>query len=137
MRCEEVMSKTVECISAHDSVEYAAIKMRDNDVGFLPVCDAARKVIGTVTDRDLTIRILAEGLGGSDSVQQAMSREVITCRPDDDLKKAEDLMAAHQKSRIVCVDSQGRLAGVISVADISQYEDETKLSQTLRRVKAA
>jgi CBS domain-containing protein len=137
MRCEEVMSTNVECVSPHDSVEYAAQKMRDSNVGFLPVCDTLRKVIGTITDRDLAIRILAEGRSTTTSVRQAMSQTVISCRPDEDLKNAEGLMAEHQKSRIVCVDHQGRLAGVISLADISQYEEAAEVSRMLRQVKAA
>jgi CBS domain-containing protein len=136
MRCEEVMSKKVECLSPQDSVQAAAKRMRDSNVGFIPICDASHKVIGTVTDRDLAIKIIAEGHAADTNIQQVMSREVISCRADEDLKVAEDLMGKHQKSRVVCLDSYGKLAGVISLADLSQHEDAAKVSQTLRQVKA-
>ncbi|HZA49460.1 MAG TPA: CBS domain-containing protein, partial [Myxococcaceae bacterium] len=61
MRCEEIMKKDVECVSPQDTVQAAAKRMRDENIGFLPVCDQSKKVQGTVTDRDLAIRVLADG----------------------------------------------------------------------------
>jgi len=134
MRCEEIMKRDVECVSPQDSVQAAAIRMRDQNVGFLPVCDASGKVLGTITDRDLTIRILAEAREAASIIEGAFTREIVACRPEDDLGKAEELMARNHKSRIMCVDDQGRLAGVISLSDIAQVEDGAKASRTLRRV---
>jgi CBS domain-containing protein len=108
--------------------------MRDGGFGFLPVCDASRKALGTVTDRDLAVRILAEGRAPSTPVDAVLTREVVACQPDDDLHKAEDLMGLYQKSRIMCVDGDGKLVGVISLSDIAQKEKGARAAQTLRQV---
>ena len=134
MRCEQLMKKDVECVSPEDTAEVAARRMRDQNIGFLPVCGTDGKVVGTVTDRDLAIRLLAEGRDGSQPLDAVMTREVISCRPEDDLKKAEELMARHHKSRIMCVDERGKLVGVISLSDIAQAEDPSRAAQTMRGV---
>jgi CBS-domain-containing membrane protein len=126
------MKKDVECVSPKDSVQSAARRMRDENVGFLPVCEPSKKVIGTVTDRDLAIRILADARAATTAISDAMTREVIACRPEDDLRKAQELMAKHHKSRIMCIDGSGKLVGVISLSDVAQHEDGA--SQTLRQV---
>src|SRR5262245_34156274 len=114
MLCKEVMKSDVECVSPADPVEEAAARMRDENVGFLPVCDPSKKVLGTITDRDIAIRIVAGGLPAHTPVEAVMSREVVSCRPEDDLQRAEQLMAEKHKSRIICLDKGGRLAGIRS-----------------------
>jgi CBS domain-containing protein len=128
------MKKDVECVSPKDTVQTAAVRMRDENIGFLPVCDQSRKVLGTITDRDLAIRVLASGAQPNTSVQDAMTQEVVCCRPDDDLRKAEQLMSQSRKSRIMCVDADDRLVGVISLSDIAEVEDARGAAQTLRAV---
>lgn len=136
MRCEEIMKRDVHCTSPNQSAEVAARRMRDQNVGFLPVCDDGGRVIGAVTDRDLTIRLLAEGRPGQTPIEILMSREVISCRKEDDVQRAEELMARHRKSRIMCIDEDERLVGVISLSDIAQHERGTRASDTLRQVSA-
>jgi CBS domain-containing protein len=134
MRCEEIMKRDVACLSPQDTVQSAAKRMRDENVGFLPVCDSAKKVLGTVTDRDLTVRVLAHARPVTTAVNDVLTPEVIACRPDDELRKAEDLMSKHRKSRIMCVDRTGRLVGVISLSDIAQRESGVRVARTLRDV---
>jgi CBS domain-containing protein len=134
MRCEEIMKRHIECVSPQDTVQTAAKRMRAENVGFLPVCDQSKKVLGAITDRDLTIRILADARAATTAINDVLTREVIACRPEDDLRKAEELMAKHHKSRIMCVDNNNRLVGVISLSDIAQLEDGAKASQTLKQV---
>src|SRR5262245_55669947 len=114
MRCDQIMKRNVECVSPRDSAQSAAIRMRDTNVGFLPVCDDTKKVIGTVTDRDLTLRVIADGRAVTSPIEGVMTREVVACRPEDDLIRAQELMARSQKSRIMCLDGAGKLVGVIS-----------------------
>jgi CBS domain-containing protein len=92
-----------------------------------------RKVLGTVTDRDIAIRLVAERRDAGTAVDQIMTREVIACRPEDDIRDAEDLMGKHRKSRIMCVDDGGRLVGVISLSDIAEV-DGSRAATTLNRV---
>lgn len=134
MHCEEIMKQHVKCVSPEDTVQAAARRMREENVGFLPVCDSSNKVLGAVTDRDLAIRILADARPASTTIHDVMTREVISCRPEDDLREAEELMATHHKSRIMCVDQSGMLVGIISLSDIAQREDEGHAAQTMRRV---
>jgi CBS domain-containing protein len=134
MRCEDLMKHDVECTSPQDTVQSAARKMRDENVGFLPVCDASGKVLGTVTDRDLAIRVLPEALGANTKIGDVMTHQVVACRPEDDLRNAEDLMIRNQKSRIMCIDAGGKLVGVISLSDIFQREDANRAAQTMRAV---
>lgn len=134
MRCEEIMKRDVECVSPRDTVEDAASRMRDANVGFLPVCDESNKVLGTLTDRDIAIRLVAARKPGGTHVEDVMTSEVVACRPEDDVREAENAMAQHQKSRIMCTDAGGRLLGVISLSDIAQHETGERASETLREV---
>lgn len=134
MRCEEIMKRDVECLSPRNTIEDAALRMRDSNVGFLPVCDPSKKVLGTLTDRDIVVRCVAARAPMSTLVETVMTREVVACRPQDDIQRAEQLMAQHAKSRIMCLDENGRLVGVISLSDIAQVEDGARALDTLRQV---
>ncbi len=136
MRCEEIMKRDVECLGLDDTVGQAAIRMRDTNIGFLPVCDEAGKVVGTLTDRDIAVRLVAAGDPPTTKANEIMSREVVSCRPADDISVAERLMGDHHKSRILCLDEDGALAGVISLSDIAQHEEGTRAAQTMRDVTA-
>src|SRR5690349_19972571 len=111
MQCEEIIKREVKSVTQTDKVEYAARIMLDADLGFLPVCDDAEHVIGTITDRDLALRIVAEGAPGSSPVGLLMTHDVVACRPSDDLRRAEELMSERHKSRLMVTDDTGRLVG--------------------------
>ena len=85
-----------------------------------------RKPIGTVTDRDLTIRVLADGRSFDEKVSAFTSRDVIACRLGDDIKDAERLMREHRMSRVVVCDDDGKVKGVISLADIADVGDRRR-----------
>jgi CBS domain-containing protein len=134
MRCEEIMVQDVECVSPRDTVEDAAIKMRDEDIGFLPVCDQSKKVQGTLTDRDIVIRVIADRKPSDTLVEDAMTRECVSCRPEDDLSEAERSMAGSHVARIVVCDESDRLVGVISLSDIAQHDRTSAAVDTFREV---
>jgi CBS domain-containing protein len=131
MRCSEIMKTRPYCLEVTRPAFEAAQVMRDENVGFLPVCDSKGRVVGTVTDRDLTVRLTAEQLPPTTALANVMTIEVVSCRATDDLDRAKELMARHRKSRVVCLDDQGRLAGVISLSDIAKTGDA---SRTLRAI---
>lgn len=135
MNCSDIMKTDIECVAPQTSIQAAARKMREQNIGFLPVCDEGMRVVGTVTDRDLAIRAVAEGLPGNTPVESLMTREVVGCRPEDDLAYARELMAQNHKSRIMCINRNGRLEGVISLSDIAQL-DALSGSDTLRQVSS-
>lgn len=134
MLCEEIMKDDIECVSPRDTVEDAAVTMRDQNVGFLPVCDQSGKVLGTITDRDIAIRLVAAKKSGTSAIEEVMTREVISCSPKDDVARAQELMAENHKSRIMCLDSGGKLVGVISLSDIAQSEESGSAAATLRQI---
>jgi CBS domain-containing protein len=134
MICEDIMQDQVEYVSPTDEALDAARKMRVHNIGFLPVCDKSGKVIGTLTDRDLAIRLVAENRSPSTTVRNVMTPGAITCRPKDDVRAAEMLMAHHRVSRVVVVHGDGLVAGVISLSDIAESVDAYHAAQTMKDV---
>lgn len=121
-QCQEIMKRDIECLTSADAAHHAASRMRDQNIGFLPVCDDEMKVLGTVTDRDIAIRLVAEQRSLDTTVDQIMTREIVACRPDDDISDAQELMGEHRKSRIMCVDDDGMLVGIISLSDLAHLD---------------
>ncbi len=102
----------------------AAQRMRDVDVGLLAVYDGS-ELLGVLTDRDLVVRVVAQGLDPSKTaVSDAMSPGLFRCREDDALSDALDQMATHHVRRLVVVDVRGEAVGLISVDDAARVEAE-------------
>ena len=135
MRVEELMTEAKGCREG-DSVRDCARLMRDDDIGFVPVCNMNGEPIGAITDRDLTIRVLADGLTGDEKIDRFVTRQVVACRLGDDIRDAQRLMRDHQLSRVMVCDDSGRLRGVISFADIADVESDESLGDTLQQVKS-
>ncbi|MGK4005224.1 CBS domain-containing protein [Sorangium sp. So ce1036] len=135
MNCSELMKTDVACCKASEPVEQVAELMQARNIGFVPVCNDDGSVIGTLTDRDLAIRVLAEHRSASSTrAEDVMTREVVCCRPDEDLSVAERLMSEHKKSRIVCVDNQKHPLGVISLSDMADRDGGARSSQLLSSI---
>lgn len=134
MICGDVMRTAVFVCREEDSVASCALLMRDRAIGFVPVVDERGQVSGLVTDRDLSVRILAEKRDAETAVSAVMTRDVRVCHPEDDLLAAEAKMARTRKSRLVVVDGQGRCVGVISLSDIAQAESRTQAGNVLYAV---
>src|SRR5687767_12641507 len=102
------------------SVGEAATLMRDNDCGSIPVVEntTSRRLVGTVTDRDLAIRVLAAGKGPDVLVREVMTPDPVTCVPDDEVEDLRQVMIERQVRRIPVVDTDGNLAGIVAQADI-------------------
>jgi len=136
-RCGAIMKTNVRTASPDDTLRQAAEKMALANVGFLPVRDATGRVVGTITDRDIVVRGVAAGSPNElGRVGDVMSRQVLACRPDDPPTVAEDLMAQNQVARLVVLDDEGRLAGVISLSDLVAYEPARRVARTLRALSA-
>lgn len=121
-KCSEVMTSNPICCLPTDMVSEAAELMRRENIGSIPVIKSqeTRKLVGIVTDRDLALRIVAEGVDAkSTTVEAAMTRTVITCLADDDLQRVLDAMTEQQLRRIPVVDHDNRLVGIISQADVA------------------
>jgi len=126
-KCKDVMTRDPECCLATDPVTKVAQLMKREDVGSVPVVDQqnSKRLIGIVTDRDLVLNVLAEGTDYRGAiVQQAMSRNLVTCLGEDGLEHAMHLMSQHQIRRIPVVDGEQRVMGIISQADVATRVDE-------------
>jgi CBS domain-containing protein len=135
MKCSDLTGTKPEMLTEKDTIAHAAKIMADASVGFLPVCDADRKVIGVVTDRDIVVRAMAKGLDpAKTSAAMIMSVPPITCLADADLQMAEDLMTEEGKTRIVLTHANGTLSGIISIGDVIANAPKTKAIQTLKAV---
>ena len=136
MRVADVMSRHVEFIEADAPVQEAAALMGELDVGALPV-GAPERLEGVLTDRDLLYRVVARGLDCSEvRVRDVLTTPVLSCLPEDDLRSAMDLMAAHQVRRLPVRDAAGRVVGWVTLADLSRrlLLDSGSLQAALREV---
>ena len=136
MKAREIMTTNVECVGPDTGVIELAQKMRTLDVGFLGVCENDR-LIGTVTDRDLVIRGIA---GGRDlnmsTARDVMSHDVFWRFEDDDVKDVAAQMGEKEVRRMLILNKDKRLVGVVSIGDISKVE-EKESGKTLRDITEA
>src|SRR3954453_6838461 len=121
-------------IDADKSVAYAARMMRDEDVGLAPIVEGD-KLIGTVTDRDIAVRVVAEGKDPEQTtVREVASTNLVTIDPQQDLDEALRLMAKHQVRRLPVVEEDGRLVGVLAQADVAEHADAERTGEVVEQI---
>jgi CBS domain-containing protein len=135
LRCSDIMTKDVTVCSPMTPLREVADKMDDDNVGVIPVVENGR-LVGIVTDRDIVCRVLAEGRDTrSTPASEAMSEDVVTCTPDDSIHEAIRKMGEHQVRRIAVCDMNGRLRGIISMADLAlEAENDRELAQAMEQI---
>jgi CBS domain-containing protein len=135
MQLKDVMTRQVEVVSPNATLEEAARKMKDLDVGPIPVCDGDR-LVGMITDRDLTVRATAAGKNpDATQVRDVMTPDVIYCFEDEDVRKAAELMQQRQIRRLVVLNRQKRLVGIVSLGDLAvDVGDEVLAGETLEEI---
>jgi len=138
MYVKQIMTRNVECIAPTISIAEAAEKMRDLDIGFLAVCEKDR-LIGTLTDRDIVIRGVVEGLNPrKEDARQVMTPSVAYCYEDDDLEQVGKAMQQKQVRRMLILNRDKRLVGVVSLGDIAKASgEETLAGETLGEIAEA
>ena len=141
MRAADVMTDNPECVTPDATLADAARKMRDLDVGIIPVVESEgnRRLRGVLTDRDIAIRAVAEGLdAGSTRVMEVMTTEVETCNKNDSLRDVLDVMEREQVRRVPITDREGRLVGIIAQADVATEIDspqgQRRVADTLESI---
>jgi len=134
-RCEEVMTKDPVCCAPDETAAHAAGLMKSEEIGPIPVVEN-RKVVGIVTDRDLAMKIVAEGRDAKKTrVRDVMTPRVVTCHDDDDLQKALDSMQRHQVRRIPVLDRRDLLVGMIAQADVAtKVKEPEKVAGVVREI---
>jgi CBS domain-containing protein len=135
MKVQDIMTTNVECIAPDATIQEAAERMKSLDVGFLPVCEKDR-LIGTVTDRDIIIRGIAENHGNKTPARKIMTSDVYYCFDNDDLEKCAEHMKEKDVRRMLVLDKNKRLVGVVSLGDLSKAQEETA-AETLKDITEA
>jgi CBS domain-containing protein len=131
---KDVMTSNPCTIDAEKSVAYAAKMMRDEDVGLAPIVEG-EKLVGMLTDRDIAIRVVAEGKDPDQvKVREVASKQVVSIDPQQELDEALRIMAQHQVRRLPVVEEDGKLVGVIAQADIAREGDDTKTGKLVEEI---
>jgi CBS domain-containing protein len=128
----DTMTTKPMSIESSQAIVDAARVMRDQDIGSLPVTDEGR-LIGVITDRDIVVRVVSEGRSEAATVADALSRNPVTVKPDDDLDEALRLMARHQIRRLPVVEDD-RLVGIVAQADVALVEREKKTGELVEAI---
>jgi CBS domain-containing protein len=126
-KCTEVMTKNPVCCLPNDTVSKVAQLMKSKDFGSVPIIEneQTRKLVGIVTDRDLALKIVADGRDPkSTNADEVMTRPVVICRAEDDLQKALDAMSENRLRRIPVVDRNNGIVGIIAQADVATRVDQ-------------
>jgi len=121
IRIKEVMSAHPVMARPTQSVKEVAELMREHDCGVMPV-GMPKQVLGIVTDRDITIRVTAEGKGARGPIEEVMTRHFISCEENDTIEHAAELMRKHDVSRLL-VSNGDEITGIVSIADLLRNKD--------------
>ena len=126
-KCSDIMTEDLVYCLPEDPVSKVAQLMKKEDIGPVLIVDneQTKTLVGIVTDRDLALKVVAEGRDPQTTkVEAVMTRKLVTCRADDDVENAMKAMAQYQLRRIPVVDDNNKLVGIISQADVATRVDE-------------
>ncbi|HYR83727.1 MAG TPA: CBS domain-containing protein [Terriglobia bacterium] len=138
MKVSEIMTRHVECINIDTSVKDAAERMKSLDIGFLPICENDR-LTGTITDRDITIRVVADGMNPrSVKARDVMTPNAFYCLEDQDIEEVGRRMQETEVKRMLILNRDHKLVGVVSLGDLSRASGEQQLAgETLKQISEA
>lgn len=141
MKVKDLMSSEVKCCAEYNTLNTAAQMMWEHDIGCVPVVDKEGRAIGVLTDRDVCMGAYLQGVPLTGAlVTSAMSKEVFSCTPEDDIAAAEKLMKQNQIHRLLVLDAGGHPVGVISLNDIARegaHEVEMKAARQVSDAEIA
>ena len=130
---QDAMTSNPTTIEPGTTAREAAKLMKSEDVGPLPIVEDGR-LVGMVTDRDLAIRVLAEGKDPETPVGEIASKDIVTVDPQQSLEEAAHLMAEHQIRRIPVVEEDGKLVGILAQADIAEAGHDQLTGETVQQI---
>ena len=129
----EVMTHDPRTLTTDSTVGEAARLMRDDDVGSLPLVEG-RKCVGTITDRDIVVRVVADNRPLDTRVGEIAAKQLITVGPQQSVEDAMRLMAEHQVRRLPVCEEDGRLVGIVAQADVARFASEQRTGETVERI---
>jgi CBS domain-containing protein len=135
MKLRDIMTKNVDVVSPETTLEQAARRMKELNVGSIPVCDG-ENLKGILTDRDITVRAVALGRDPRDTLaEETMTPNVVFAYEDQPIEEAAKLMSQYQIRRLPIVNRDQQLVGIVSLGDLSVDTDKTKMSgETLENI---
>lgn len=133
MKIRDIMSRDVQVARPEDTVQSIAQRMATGDFGFMPVAEG-ETLVGTITDRDLAVRALANAAQPDTQISEYLSRNPLSVRDDDDLKMALDMMSRARIRRLPVTDKNNRLVGVVSLGDLSVRVKERYAGEALESI---
>ena len=129
----EAMTANPTTVSPETTAQEAARTMKAEDVGSLPVVDGD-ELVGVVTDRDIAIRLVAEGKGAETTVDEIASKDVVCIDPQQSLEEAARLMAEHQVRRLPVCEEDGKLVGILAQADVATSGHDSLTGETVQKI---
>jgi CBS domain-containing protein len=138
VRVYQIMTPDPACCTPESTAQDAALLMKTHDCGSIPVVEKVetRRIVGTVTDRDLAIRGLASGRGPDTRIRELMTDDPITAAPEDEVEIVREVMIAQQVRRVPVVDENGAVVGIVAQADLA-LEDGAASDQEVGRIVEA
>ena len=133
MQVSQIMTPDPDTAQASDTLRTVAAKMDSGNYGSVPVVDAGR-LVGVVTDRDITVRAVAKGLGPDTTVGEVMTPDPVCIAPESEIGEAAEIMQDEQIRRLFVTDDEDRLVGVVALADVALEEDEDLSGRTLEEI---
>jgi CBS domain-containing protein len=134
MQVKDIMSRDVEFVTNNNTLQEAAEKMKDLDVGELPIV-VGKEAVGIITDRDIVVRGVAHGLDPkAATVVDAMTEKIIVCREDDEIEKVARTMGAKKIRRLPVMDNDGQMSGVVSLGDLALNLDKSLVGEVLMEI---
>jgi CBS domain-containing protein len=130
---QEVMTSNPTTVTPDTPATEAARIMKSEDTGIVPIVDGDR-LVGVITDRDLTLKIIAEGRSPDTRVSELASKDLVTVDPQQSLEEAARLMAEHQVRRLPVVEEDGRLVGILSQKDLAEAGHDTLTGEVVERI---
>lgn len=138
MQAQEMMTPDPACCTPEDSARLAAELMRRHDCGAIPVVEpGSLRVCGMITDRDIAIRGVAEGMSADARVADLMTSDVECCGLHADLREVEQVMSLRQVRRVPIIDAEGRLCGIVAQADLAQIAGDSEVGPVVRHISDA
>jgi CBS domain-containing protein len=135
-KARDIMSSNAECVGEHETLADAARKMRDLDVGSLPVCGEDNRLKGMLTDRDIVVKCIAEGGDPASTTAGSLTEgQVVTIGADDPVEEVLRTMAQYKVRRVPVIDGHD-LVGVVSQADVARNVPEDKVGELLEVISS-
>jgi CBS domain-containing protein len=135
MIVRKAMTNDVCMIGPRQTIREAAGLMAQRDIGALPVADGDR-LVGMITDRDIAVRAVAEGLAPDTTVREVMSQEVLYCFEDEDLDHVARNMGDVKVRRLPVLSRDKRLVGIVSLGDVARHEDDSTTGDAVAQISA-